>query len=334
MRLRRPRRFINHPRLRIYSDRGLWAYLGQRVLLGIASLIVATFATFIALRVAPGNPVTLMSGGRAVDPALVAAWNARYGFDQPIVRQYLIFVRNALEGDFGQSYYYDGRPVSELLLPALATTVQWQIPALFFAIALALSLGVVTASQKNIWFSSIIDLFFMIGISLPEFAIAALLVLIFSLQLQLLPVAGVSSPWYFILPAMTITVSLCAVLAQVLRSELGDELRKDYVRTARAKGLREMRVLTIHAIPNAIQPFLPVVAAQVGRCIGGAFIIETIFNIPGVGRLAIEAVLHRDYPVVLAVTTLMSVAFIVSNLAVDLMAGIFNPRMSLVRTGH
>lgn len=334
MRLKRLQRFSENPRPRIYSNRGLWSYLRQRALLGLASLIVATFGTFIALRIAPGDPIALMFGGRPVDPALAAALRVRYGFDRSVVVQYLIFIRNALEGDFGLSYYYDGHPVSELLVPAFTTTVQWQIPALLFAIAIALSLGVVTANPRNAWFSAAIDLIFMIGISLPEFAVAAIFVLIFSQRLQLLPVAGVSSPCYFILPAMTITVSLCAVLSQVLRNEIGDELRKDYIRTARAKGLSERRVLTNHALPNAIQPFLPVVGAQVGRCIGGAFLIETIFNIPGVGRLAIEGVLHRDYPVVLAVTTLMSVAFIVSNLAVDLLAGVLNPRMSLVGTGH
>jgi ABC-type dipeptide/oligopeptide/nickel transport system permease component len=171
----------------------------------------------------------------------------------------------------------------------------------------------------------------LIGFSLPEFVVATFLVLVFSLRLHLLPVAGISSPIYMVLPAVTMAIPTCAGMCQVLRSDLVDIMQQDYVRTAWAKGLSGFRVLTVHALPNAIQPFLAIVAFQIGRCIGGAFLIETIYNIPGVGRLAILAITQRDYPVVLAVTTIMTLAFVISSLFVDLLAGVFDPRITSVR---
>lgn len=306
-----------------------WRYFWQRALLSVGSLVVATFGTFIALRWAPGDPLTLLAGGRSLDPALVTAWRLRYGYDQSIVVQYLLYIRNILQGDFGLSYYYDGRPVSELLIPALITTIQWQIPALVIAILSALILGVFTASTHKRRRNSTIEIIFLLGVSLPEFAVAALLISIFSLQLQLLPVAGVSTPKHFILPAATMVIYLSAALSQILRTEMVEVIQQDYVRTARAKGLSRFRVLTVHALPNAILPFLTVVATWIGRAIGGAFLIETIFNIPGVGRLAVQAVMHRDYPVVLAVTTVMSLGFVLSSLMADLLASALNPRAAL-----
>ena len=309
--------------------RRLWGYLAQRAALAAGSLFVATFGAFVALRIAPGNALTLLAAGRELDPALEAAWRVRYGFDQPVVIQYLIYVRNLIEGDFGLSYYYSGRPVIELLAPALLTTVRWQIPALLMAIVGALALSVATTGREKRWLDSTVTLLLLIGISLPEFVIAIFLVSLFSLRLGLLPVAGDSTPAHFILPALTMAVYSCAVMAQILRGELEEVMQQDYVRTARAKGQSIFRAVRVHALPNAALPFLAVVAIQVGRCIGGAFLIETIYNIPGVGRLAVQAVMQRDYPVVLAVTTLMTVAFVIVNLVVDLLAGVFDPRISI-----
>lgn len=290
-----------------------------------------TLGAFLALRVAPGNALTLIAAGREIDPAIKAAWTLRYGLDKPVFVQFLYYVRNLFEGDLGFSYYYDGRPVTELLAPALRMTLQWQIPALLLAVAAALLLGVAASASSNRRLQTAVTWLLLVGFSLPEFVVATLLVFIFSLQLHLLPVAGISSPAYLVLPVVTMAIPTCAAMCQVLRSDLLEIMQQDYVRTAWASGLGRFRVLMVHVLPNAIQPFLNMVAFQAGRCIGGAFLIETIYNIPGVGRLAVLAIAQRDYPVVLGVTILMTLAFVISSLLADLMAGMFDPRLSSVR---
>lgn len=308
-------------------ERGFWSYCAQCVLRAVGTLLCATFGAFVVLRLVPGNPLTLLASGRHLDPILESAWRLRYGFDKPLVMQYLLYIRNLVHGDFGLSYYYSGRPVAELLGSALRTTIQWQVPALLLAIGGALALAVTTCATRRRWMDSAITWLLLTGFSAPEFVVATVLVSTFALRLRVLPVAGVTTPLHFVLPSITMAIPLCAGLCQVLRSEMIALLQKDYIRTARAKGLSESRILWVHALRNAALPFLAVVAYQVGRCIGGAFLIENIFNIPGVGRLAVSAVFQRDYPVVLAVTTIMTFGFVVNSLLLDLVAGVLDPRI-------
>lgn len=302
----------------------------QRIFRAAGTAFFVTLGAFLALRVAPGNALTLITAGREIDPAIRTAWILRYGLDKPVLVQFLYYVRNLFEGDLGFSYYYDGRPVSDLLLPALHMTLQWQIPALLLAVLAALLLGTAAAASSSRRLNSVVTWLLLAGFSLPEFVVATFLVLIFSLRLHLLPVAGISSPIYLVLPIITMAIPTCAGLCQVLRSDLQDIMQRDYVRTAWANGLSRSRVLMVHVLPNAIQPFLNIVAFQAGRCIGGAFLIEAIYNIPGIGRLAVMAVAQRDYPVVLGVTILMTLAFVISSLAADLLAGLLDPRLSSV----
>lgn len=307
-------------------------FLLQRLLWAVGTLLAATFGAFVALRLAPGDALTILGAGRHLDPALEAAWRLRYGLDQPLVVQYLLYLRNLLVGDFGISHTY-GRPVAEFLTPALHMTIQWQIPALLISILGALVLGIATAAREKEWFDSLATWLFLTGISLPEFVVALPLVWLLALTFPVLPVAGTSTPLHFVLPAITIAIPMGATLSQVLGSEIAEVMQQPYVLAARAKGLSGLRLVMIHVLPNALQPFLPVVGFQVGRCVAGAFLIETIYNIPGVGRLAVMAVMQRDYPVVLAVTTLMAVAFVVANLLAELLARAIDPRITCTATG-
>ena len=272
----------------------------------------------------------LLNAGHTLDPTVESVWRIRHGFDQPIILQYLFYLRNLIEGDFGLSYYYSGRPVVELLAPAVRTTIEWQIPALLVAVIGAVGVAIATSVYRKQWLDSATTTLLSIGLSFPEFVIATFLVLVFSIRLRVLPVAGTTTPIHLVLPIVTMAIPLCAALSQVLRSELAEVIQQNYVRTARAKGLTEHRVLMVHALPNAILPFLTVVAIQVGRCIGGAFLIETIYNIPGVGWLVVSSVLQRDYPVVLAVTMVMTFAFVINSLVFDLVSGILDPRVCFV----
>lgn len=293
----------------------------------VSTLLCTTFGAFLALRMGPADPLTVLAAGRQLNPALESAWRLRYGFGEPLIVQYLIYIRNLLQGDLGLSYYYAGKPVLSLIEPALRITIQWQIPALGLAIAGAMALAMTTFNARSRWVCIATNWLLLTGFSTPEFVVATILISIFALRLRVLPVAGITTPLHFILPSISMALPLCATLSQVLRNELAEVFQRDYIRTAKAKGLSALRILTAHALPNAALPFLVMVSYQVGRCIGGAFLIESIFNIPGVGRLAVSAVLQRDYPVVLAVTVVMTFGFIACSLAVDLVAGFLDPRI-------
>lgn len=304
-------------------------FLIQRTLLILLSLFVATFLAFTASRLTPGDPIRLMAGDRNIAPEVIEAWRARYGLDQPIPVQYLYYVSNLLRGDLGTSYQYIGTPVADLIFPAALMTFRWELIALVGAIVIAIGLGVVAAVWQNTPIDTGAMLLALVGISLPDFVLATFLVVIFSLQLKWLPVAGYDTAAHFVLPAITLAVRPCALISRMMRASMLEVIHQDYVRTARAKGLGGMTVIGKHALRNALLPVLTVIGIQVGRILSGAFIVETIFNIPGIGRVGVTAVLQRDYPVILGATLLLATAFLVTTLIVDLLYALVDPRIRL-----
>ncbi|MFC1959653.1 ABC transporter permease [Chloroflexota bacterium] len=302
-------------------------YFTRRLIFMIFSLIGATFLAFTATRLAPGDPIRLMAGEQNISPEVIASWEERYGLDKPIPVQYVYYVRNVLQGDLGTSYHYIGMPVADLIFPAIGVTLQWETPALFFAIIIALILGTVAALNHNKGLDSASMTVAMVGISLPDFVLATFLIVIFSLRLGWLPVAGASTPAHFILPALTLAVRPCAVLSRMVRASMLDVVSQDYMTTARAKGLSERTVIVRHGLRNAMLPILTVIGILIGRILSGSFIVETIFNIPGIGRVGVTAVLQRDYPVVLGATLTLAAAFLLTTFFVDLLYGILDPRI-------
>lgn len=304
-------------------------YLLRRIAFIIFSLIGATFLAFTASRLAPGNPVRLMAGEQNVAPEVIAAWEARYGLNQPIPIQYLYYVRNVLQGDFGTSYHYIGTPVMDLIGPAVLVTLRWESVALVAAIAVAVVLGVTAAVRHNTWVDTTAMFVAIIGISLPDFVLATFLVVIFALRLDWLPVAGYETPAHFVLPAITLAVRPCALISRMVRAAMLDVINQDYMRTARSKGLNERAIILRHGLSNALLPVLTVVGVVVGRILAGSFIVETIFNIPGIGRVGVTAVLQRDYPVILGATIVLATAFLITTLIIDLLYGVLDPRVRL-----
>jgi oligopeptide transport system permease protein len=302
-------------------------FLVQRVFATCFSLFAATLIAFLASRLAPGDPIRLMIGDQNVAPEVVRQLQAQYGLDQPILVQYFYFLRNALVGDFGTSYYYIGRPVMEVIAPGVVVSLQWESIALVFAVISALMLGTISAIKHNTWLDNAIMFVALSGISLPSFALATFLIVIFSLYFNLLPVAGLTTPAHYILPCLTMAAQPSALLARLLRASMLEVINQEYVTTARAKGLRESAVIVRHALKNALLPTLTVLGIMVGRILAGAFLIETVFSIPGVGRIGVQAVVHRDYPVILGVTILLSVAFLFVTFIVDLLYGFLDPRI-------
>lgn len=302
-------------------------YFIRRLIFMVFSLFGATFLAFTASRLAPGDPVRLMAGEQNVAPEVIAAWEERYGLDQPIPVQYFYYVRNVFEGDLGTSYHYIGTPVTDIILPAILVTLRWEIAALIFAIVIAIFLGTVAALKQNTWIDTATMTVALVGISLPDFALATFLIVGISLRLGWLPVAGFETPAHFVLPAITLAVRPCAVLSRMVRASMLDVINQDYMMTARAKGLSERVVIVRHGLRNALLPILTVVGILIGRILSGSFIVETIFNIPGIGRVGVTAVLQRDYPIILGATLTLASAFLLTTFVVDLLYGVLDPRI-------
>ncbi len=302
-------------------------FLLQRLLFMLFSLFGATFLAFTASRLAPGDPVRLMLGEQNVSQEVIAAWEARYGLDKPIPVQYFYYVRNAFEGDLGTSYHYIGRPVTEIIGPAILVTLKWETAALVGAVIIAVILGTISALHQNTWLDTATMTVALVGISLPDFALATFLIVGFALRLDWLPVAGAETPAHFILPAITLATRPCALLSRMVRASMLDVINQDYMTTARAKGLQERVVIIRHGLRNALLPVLTVVGILIGRILSGSFIVETIFNIPGIGRVGVTAVLQRDYPIILGATLTLATAFLVTTFLIDLLYGVLDPRI-------
>ncbi len=306
-------------------------YIAQRLIFTVVSMIGATLVAFMAMQLAPGDPLELMAGERNIDPRVIEVWRHRYGLDKPLPVQYLIFLKNALRGDLGTSYFYIGRPVMEILAEGIPVSLKWETVGLLLAIGGAVPIGVISALKQNSWIDNLSMFFALAGISLPSFALATFLIVGVSLKLGWLPVAGLSTPKHYILPAVTMAAGPMALLARMVRASMLEVIRQDYMTTARAKGLGEYTVIMRHGLRNALLPALTIIGIIIGRVFSGTFLIETIFNIPGLGRIGVTAVLQRDYPVILGATVLLSVAFLLATLVTDILYGFLDPRIRLAK---
>ena len=304
-------------------------YFLQRTLFIIFSLIGATFLAFTASRLAPGDPIRLMAGEQNISQEVLTAWEERYGLDKPIPIQYYYYVKNALRGDLGTSYHYIGTPVIDILGPAVMITLRWEVFALLFSMLISVFLGTIAALNHNTWIDTVTMAVALIGISLPSFALATFLIVGLALKLDWLPVAGYETPLHYILPVITLAVHPCAVLSRMVRASMLDVIHQDYMTTARSKGLQERLIIIRHGFKNAFLPLLTIAGIQIGRILGGSFIIETIYNIPGIGRIGVTAVLQRDYPVILGTTLVLAITFLITTFIVDLLYGVLDPRIRI-----
>jgi peptide/nickel transport system permease protein len=300
-------------------------YVLRRILQSIVVLIGVSIVVFLLARLAPGDPATLMLAETA-SPEQIAAAREHYGFNDPLYEQYWLFISRAVQGDFGDSLYYK-EPALGVVMEAFPETAKLAFVAFLLAVGIALPLGVLAAIKRDtIWDFLAVGLS-VLGQAAPSYWIGILLILFFSVRLQWLPSSGDYGPEYIILPAITLAALLMAVLTRLTRAGMLDVLSEDYVRTARSKGLQEQSVLVRHALRNALIPLITVMGLQLGSLLGGTVIVEQVFAWPGVGRLAINAISSRDYPVIQAVVFIVSVVFVLVNLAVDLLYGVLDPRI-------
>jgi peptide/nickel transport system permease protein len=283
----------------------------------------------------PGDPVQVMAG-EVQDPETIARIRADLGLDRPLYVQFAVWLGNAVQGDLGTSIR-SREPVLDIILTRLRPTLQLSALAMIIALLVAIPVGVLSATRRNSRLDSAATAFALLGVCMPNFLIGLLLIFTFSVRLGWLPTSGYvdpfRDPWAglrsLLLPAITLGMALAAVIMRMTRSSLLEALGQEYIRTARAKGINEKRVVLLHALRNALIPIVTVIGLQVGNLIAGAVITEYIFAIPGIGRLIVDSIFGRDYPVLQGVVLLTVIGFILSNLLADILYAMLDPRIRL-----
>lgn len=329
----------------------------ERLITAVPLMIGVAIVVFLFMRLSPGDPVDIMMGqGGAVSQGEIEQLRSEFNLDKPLIQQLGLFLGDLAHGDLGNSFTKK-QPVAQLIADRLPATIELALGSLLFALLIAFPIGIISAVRQN----SAIDRVSMggafLGISMPAFWLGIVLIMLFSVKLRWLPVQGridydaglqevtgfyvldsiltgngtalVSSVKHLILPSIALGAAVAAIIARVLRSSLLESLRSDYVRLARAKGASENRVVMKHALRNALIPTLTVVGLQIGVLLGGNMIIETVFGWPGLGRLVVDAIFNRDFPLVQGAVIVYAFIFIIASLFVDVMYTYLNPKMEL-----
>ncbi|HJZ33112.1 MAG TPA: ABC transporter permease [Hyphomicrobiaceae bacterium] len=308
-------------------------YVLRRLVATIPVMLLVAVFVFLMLRLTPSDPAAIIAGDNA-NSEQVAEIRKRLGLDQPIVTQFAIWLGKTVTGDFGESFFFK-KQVAELIADRVEPTLSLAFFTLLIAIAVAVPLGVVAAYRHGGWLDRTVMGFSVLGFSVPVFVIGYLLIYVFAVELNWLPVQGYQrlqqgiGGWLqrLILPALTLSVIYIALIARITRTSVLEVMHEDYIRTARAKGQTELKVLIRHALANAAVPIVTVIGLGVALLIGGVVVTESVFTIPGLGRLTVDAVLARDYPTIQAVILLFSLAYVLINLAVDLAYTFLDPRI-------
>jgi peptide/nickel transport system permease protein len=304
------------------------AYLIRRLLWLPLLLIIVSFITFGLGYYGPADPVVALLG-RHYDPEIAAQLAHEYGFDQSFAVQYLKYLGRVARLDFGESIKYRNQPVGRLLVPRLAITIQLNAVSSFIGVIVGISLGVAAALQRGKLMDRLVVFGVVFGRAIPVFVAGPILLFFFARTVPVLPPGGWDGIFSrsAVLPVVLLSIGPMAIFARQTRSGMLEVMGQDYIRTARAKGLRETAVVTVHALRNAFIPLLTILGFLLGSLVEGTFLTETIFGIPGMGQFAFEALSGRDYPVIITVTLLVAVAYALGNLWVDLFYGVVDPRI-------
>jgi len=309
------------------------AYIVRRLFAVVPVMAVVALFVFFLLRFAPGDPAAIIAGEDATNEA-IAAVRAKLGLDRPMVEQFVVWVWGLLQGDLGVSIF-SNLAVTRLIAQRVEPTLALTLSTLFVAVALAIPIGVVAAWKARKLVDRLVMAFAVLGVAMPVFVLAYVLIYFFAVQWQLLPVQGyvpiAQGLWPFaqslILPSVALGVTYMALIARITRTSMLEVLQQDYIRTANAKGLATDRVLLLHALKNAAVPIVTVIGIGIALLITGVVITETVFNIPGIGRLVVDAIARRDYPIIQGVIMVFSGVYVLVNLLVDLSYTFFDPRV-------
>ena len=307
------------------------SYLTFRILKGLFVVVLISVLTFIVMRLMPGDPVYLLlgEGQIPITDAQIAAIRAKWGLDRPLTEQYWVWATNLLRGDFGESLIRAGVPVRQMIFEAMPVTATLNVLALALAIVVALPMGIAAAVRRNSWVDYSTNLVSALGIATPNFWLSLMLIVVFALQLRWLPPFGLRSWQGYILPVIVIATEEMAVLMRITRGAVLELLPQDFVRTARSKGLSERRVLYRHVVANALLPVVTVIGFRIAFILSGTIIVETVFALPGIGRLFVDSVLRLDYQVVQSLVVVFAVLVVFVNLLTDLVYALVDPRIRI-----
>jgi len=309
------------------------AYVLRRLFSTLPVMLIVAVLVFLMLRLTPADPAAIIAGDNA-NSEQVEAIRKKLGLDQPLYTQFFIWFGKVLSGDLGESFFFK-KQVSELIADRLEPTLSLAFLTILIAVAIAVPLGVLAAYKQGSCVDRLVMSFSVLGFSVPVFVVGYLLIYVFAIELQWLPVQGYQRlsqgvwGWFqrLILPACTLSVIYVALIARMTRTSVLEVLGEDYIRTARAKGQSEIKVLTRHALANAAVPIVTIIGLGVALLIGGVVVTESVYTIPGLGRLTVDAVLARDYPVIQIVILLFSFVYVLINLLVDLAYTLLDPRI-------
>ncbi len=301
------------------------SYVITKSTFALMVILGAATCCFLLLHAIPGDPAEALAGPQATQED-VQHLRVSLGLDRPVVVQYGIYMRNLIRGDLGRSYRTN-RPVSEEITSRWPATFSLSLTSLLVAVSVGVPLGVVAAVRRRTWLDTGSMVGSLVGVSMPSFWLALILIIIFSVKLKLLPFVGRDNPASYILPSLTLGLGVAANIARLTRASMLDVLGQDYIRTSRAKGLSGLRILYVHALRNASIPIVTIVGLQMGSLLGGQVVTETVFSWPGVGRLIVDALLTRDLLLVQGGVLVLALTFAVMNLLTDLAYGVLDPRI-------
>ena len=307
---------------------GVLPFILRRLLWAPLILFIVSFATFSIGRYGPGDPVLLRAGPRA-DEEAIARIREQLGLDEPVVAQYFRYIGNVLQGDLGESLSRPGTPVADLIFPRMAVSMQLGAIGLFLTFAMGIPLGMVAALRQGTWADPFSIGVFLAFQSIPVIVMIPLLQLLFVVQLGLFPTGGWDGIFStrIIMPVIALTIPSVAGVGRLMRATTLAVMDEDYVRTARAKGLNEFRVVGVHVARNALLPMATVVGLSMVGLLEGAFFTETLFGIPGIAQLTVQSVFQRDYDVIMAMTLIVATAFVVLNIVTDIAYTLIDPRV-------
>ena len=312
------------------------AFLAKRLLIAIPTIFGVTLVVFTVIQVTPGDPAAIAAGPVASDEQ-IEELRQRLGLDKPIIVQYFNWIGNAAQGDLGRSIQFR-RPVTEQIVDKAGNTALLVFTAVGIAAVVGIGLGLLSGSRPNTWMDRGARVFGSMGISMPEFALGIVLIIIFSVELDILPTSGMRPPGstttefgelakHLVLPAVTLAVPQIAITSRLTRSSFLQVISQDYIRTARAKGLSESLVLSRHALRNILIPLVTIVGWQVGYLLSASILVETVFGWPGLGALMVLAVDGRDFPLLQGTTLVLALAVVLANILVDMSYGLIDPRV-------
>jgi len=286
----------------------------------------ATFLIFALVFIMPGDPIRALSGDKPLAPEVVQALQERYNLDEPFYKQYGIYIANVAKGDFGTDFR--GRPVTDLMKDRLPVTIRLALLAFFFEVVIGLTAGIVAGVRRGKFFDSLVLVSTLVVIAIPIFVLGFMAQIIFGLKLGWFPISGYRQGYRsLLLPALVLASLSLAYIARLSRTSLVENLRADYVRTAKAKGLSQRRVIGIHTLRNSLIPVVTFLAIDLGALMGGAIITETIFNLPGLGRAVFDATRSQEGTVVVGIATFLVIVYMIANLLVDILYGVLDPRI-------